>query len=142
MNYSIVEVKGLSMGPFLISNEMVLVDLNIPQEKFVIGALYFDHKVVHRAISENILKGDRLIYNDQFSTHKKFKVLGRIIKQSPLIFSDYNSIALLTISKIIALLSRYNCHQNKFKKLSLFFILILSQLHRLLENVFTSRKPI
>lgn len=135
-----VEVKGLSMAPFLNDFELVLVAK--PQSEIKIGSCYLSADVIHRAITKNgNLKGDRLLYDDRPESiaEKRRLVIGRVIKKSPLVISYYGHPVLITLSQVIAQLSRYNREKMKIRLVVVILIINLSKLHRFLENFLTMR---
>jgi signal peptidase I len=145
MNYSIIKVEGLSMKPFLISDDYVLVSDNFAKSSSKeIGECLYLSDTVHRLISNNQTKGDRLIYVDPFdvSSNDVRIVLGRVLSKkidhnNKLDVSDYHHPVLIFISKILSFLSKKNIEQSKFRFFILINIFIFAKTHRSLERIFT-----
>lgn len=139
MTYSIIKVEGLSMKPFLISKDYVLVELNplkiLPSE----GSCVYSHDNVHRLVAHNQIKGDRLIYNDNVNIdiNSMHLVLGRVLISKPtLIISNYNHPILRILSKYISAHSKKNIESHRYRSLHLVCIIIFSSIHRSIEKYF------
>jgi signal peptidase I len=141
MTYSVVKVEGLSMKPFLITSDLVVVsDKSVEIESLKKGSCLNISNNVHRLVSSYHTKGDRLVYNDSFnlSTSTQKLVVGRIIKKNhQLTVSDYQHPVLLFISNLISFFSSKNKDSRNLRLCSLFFIILFSKLHRSLEKHFT-----
>ncbi len=110
MTYSVIRVEGLSMKPFLITDDHVFVE-NVPISSNLLkmGACLHLSKNVHRLVSIRQTKGDRLIYFDQFDLNSLpiNLVLGRVLmKGKKMVISNYQHPVLMLISKTISLFSK------------------------------------
>ena len=141
MNFLIIKVKGLSMSPYFVDNDELIVTNSDLSYEF--GSCYHNNGIVHRAINSQILKGDRLIYTDMISDpSSSHKVIGRIISKDPLKISNKNNNILIFLNFIIGILSKYNLEKNKFRYLSVVGIIIIAKVYRLLENFIIQKDSI
>lgn len=135
MTYSIIRVEGLSMNPFLQSNDYVLVKNGV---SFAPGSLLYVQNKVHRLINEAHLKGDRMIQYDAFIAPKSPQVvLGRVLKnEGELIISNYHHPVLHSLSRGIRWLSEKNLADQPVRPMILALLITVSFLHRQLEPFF------
>lgn len=139
MNYSIIKVEGISMKPFMQSADLIVVRQLIPGEIIEIGSCIYQNSLVHRLGNNGQLKGDRILYYDQFpiDLSNAYLVIGRVLKKTPrLVVSHHRNIWLSFLSTNISKLSKYNTEKNYLRVFILGLIIATSSLHRFLENFF------
>ncbi len=121
------KLDGLSMSPFLKSEDRVLINKKF--HSIISGHCYLLKKdnrfFVHRYIGNNSFKGDRLIYLDDFD-----QIIGEVSyiqKDASLKEIKYGFLA-----SLIAFFSRLNLEKYRIVRfLPLFFIIILGKIERL-----------
>lgn len=136
MTYSLIKVSGLSMSPFFISGETLIIESeSVPLSHFKTGDCILIENKVHRVIFQNQVKGDRLIYFDKLNSSMAQKVLGRIYKNNNSFYStNFNQLILKIISRSIAFISRFNLEKAKARFFLISLIVFLSYTHRILEK--------
>jgi len=135
-SYSIVKVSGLSMAPFFKSNDVLLLEMGHHLNSQNLGLCYLIENNIHRLIATNSYKGDRLIYYDKVNSLPTAIVVGKIVeKNQKKYLTNHLNPFLLFISKLIAVLSRFNLEKSTLRLPSLILIIVLGSSHRFLENL-------
>lgn len=139
MNESYIRVSGISMRPYLTSDDVVIVQKNLIPAS---GDLIYLHRkdnnsyLVHRLIKENLYKGDRIKEYDN-NIWPQLEVKGVVTgKMRGNHFFNLNTPLLKKIHRLQALLSSFNTYAHPIiSKFCVAALIVIGHTFRLIPKI-------